>query len=259
MKKEKEVIKYVVPRNRWGSNEIVKKDFLLVPIFLFFQILMPIIIVFGVLDVTAMITQDPPPLYFYNLTLSISFVIAQFIVIVAFFALHKFYIVDVARRQFHFAKQHLGMVIATTSFVLLAYYSVNFGVSMLPSPLSYDKTQAQIRLEGLFNHPSAIIFTFITMVIFRPLIEELIFRHLIIHELSKRFSLTFMIGLSLVIEVLAHVYDLISWLEILPYMILSLGAIIVYLRSDKNLAASFLYHSSVQLVIFIITMIERFF
>lgn len=259
MEKEKEVIKYVVPRNRWGSNEIVKKDFLLIPIFLFFQILMPIIIVFGVLGVTAMITQDPPPLYFYNLTLSISFVVAQFIVIVAFFALHKFYIADVARRQFHFAKQHLSMIIVTGIIAVIAYYGINMAASVFPSPLGYDKTQAQIRLEGLFNHPSAIFFTFITMVIFRPLIEELIFRHLIIHELGKRFSLGFVIALSLIIEVITHVYDLISWLEIIPYMVVSLGAILVYLRSGKNLAASFLYHSSVQLVIFIITMIERFF
>lgn len=259
MEKEKEVIKYVVPRNRWGSNEIVKKDFLLIPIFIFFQILMPIIIVFGVLGVTAMITQDPPPLYFYNLTLSISFVVAQFIVIVAFFALHKFYIADVARRQFYYAKQYISMIVVTAIIALIAYYGVNMIASMLSSPLGYDKTQAQIRLEGLFTHPSGIFFTFITMVIFRPLIEELIFRHLIIHELGKRFNLGLVVAFSLVVEVSSHVYDLISWLEILPYMILSLGAIIVYLRSGKNLAASFLYHSSVQLVIFIITMIERLF
>ena len=70
-------------RNQWGSPEVVK-DFLLIPIYIVFQNLMPIIIVFGVLGVHAMITQDPPPLYLYNLMLSVSFVIAQFIVIVSF-------------------------------------------------------------------------------------------------------------------------------------------------------------------------------
>ena len=55
----------------------------------------------------------------------------------------------------------------------------------LPKPLSYDVTQAQLRLEGLFNHPIAIVFTFITVVALQPLIQELIYRHLIIHELGK--------------------------------------------------------------------------
>ena len=49
----------------------------------------------------------------------------------------------------------------------------------------YVDTQAQRRLEGLFIHPSALIFTFISVVLLRPLIDELLFRHLLIHELGK--------------------------------------------------------------------------
>ena len=132
-------------------------------------------------------------------------------------------------------------------------------VQFIPSPFGYEKTQALIRLEGLFNHPGAIIFAFVSMVILRPLVEELILRHLIIHELGKKWNLALVVILSLFIEVILHVYDLISIMEMIPYMILSIGAIVVYLYSGKNLAASYLYHSSVQLVIFIITMVERFF
>ncbi|RIL72494.1 CPBP family intramembrane metalloprotease [Staphylococcus devriesei] len=256
----KEVVARVVPRNRWGTDDIVKKDFLLLPIYIFFQILMPIIIVFGVLGVTAMITQDPPPLYLYNLTLSMSFVIAQFIAIGAFFVLHKFYIANVARRQLYYVKQqYMGVIACVIVISLILYFGFNALAQVMPSPLGYEKTQALIRLEGLFNHPIAIIFTFMSMVILRPLVEELILRHLIIHELGKKWNLAFVIILSLFIEVILHVYDFISIMEIIPYMILSIGAIFVYLYSGKNLAASYLYHSSVQLVIFIITMIERFF
>ena len=46
MKKEKDVITQVVSKNRWSSPKIIKKDFLLIPLFIFFQILTPIIIVF---------------------------------------------------------------------------------------------------------------------------------------------------------------------------------------------------------------------
>ena len=48
-----------------------------------------------------MVTQQPPPSYLYNVMLSLSFVIAQFIVLGLFFTLHKFYIANVVRRQYH--------------------------------------------------------------------------------------------------------------------------------------------------------------
>ena len=55
-----------------------------------------------------------------------------------------------------------------------------------------------------------------------------------------------------------QVYDLISIMEVIPYLILSIGSIIIYIRSGKSLAASYLYHSSVHLVIFITTMRSSF-
>ncbi|PTK68378.1 CPBP family lipoprotein N-acylation protein LnsB [Staphylococcus borealis] len=260
MEKRKKAITHEVSINQWGSSQIVKKDFLLIPIYIMLQILVPIIIVFGVLGIYAMITQDPPPLYLYNLTLSISFVIAQFVVIVSFFALHKYDIADVALRQYRIAKRHyIPLIITVTLFALLLFYAINVVAQYLPKPIGYDITQAQLRLEGLFNHPSAIVFTFITMVVLQPLIQELIYRHLMIHELGKRLNVSVVIVLSIVIEVGVQVYDFISVMEVIPYSILSLGAIVIYMRTGKNLAASYLYHSSVQFILFIITMIERFF
>ena len=94
------------------------------------------------------------------------------------------------------------------------------------------------------------------MVALQPLIQELIYRHLIIHELGKK--LLMVIVLSIVI-VSVQVYDLISIMEVIPYLILSIGSIIIYIRSGKSLAASYLYHSSVHLVIFITTMVESSF
>lgn len=260
MKEEKDVITQVLPKNRWGSSKIVKKDFLLIPFFIFFQILTPIIIVYGVLGLTAMMTQQPPSLYLYNITLSLSFVIAQFIVLGLFFTLHKFYIASVAQRQFHIAvHQYVKLIILTVIVSMVLYYSFNTLMHTLPHPLGYVKTQAQRRLEGLFIHPSAWIFTFISVVLLGPLIDELLFRHLLIHELGKKFNLLVMMIASVLIETVVQVYDLISILETIPYIIISIGAVIVYRKSGENLAASYLYHSTVQFIIFIITIVEKLF
>lgn len=165
-----------------------------------------------------------------------------------------------AFRQFRIVKRnYLPLIISVSLSALLLYYAFNFMAQKLPKPLSYDVTQAQLRLEGLFNHPIAIVFTFITVVALQPLIQELIYRHLIIHELGKKLNLMVVIVLSIVIEVSVQVYDLISIMEVIPYLILSIGSIIIYIRSGKSLAASYLYHSSVHLVIFITTMVEKFF
>lgn len=57
-----------------------------------------------------------------------------------------------------------------------------------------------------------------------------------------------MMIVSVLIETIVQVYDLISILEAIPYMIISIGAVIVYMKSGKNLAASIfiivLYNSS---------------
>lgn len=170
MKKEKDVITQVVSKNRWSSPKIIKKDFLLIPLFIFFQILTPIIIVFGVLGVTAMVTQQPPPSYLYNVMLSLSFVIAQFIVLGLFFTLHKFYIANVVRRQYRIAiHQYLKFMIIIVMVSVMLYYGFNALAHILPHPFGYVDTQAQRRLEGLFIHPSALIFTFISVVLLRPL------------------------------------------------------------------------------------------
>lgn len=82
---------------------------------------MPIIIVFGVLGVTAMITQDPPPLYFYNLTLSISFVVAQFIVIVAFLPYINFILPMLHDANSISLSKDLSMIIIMGIIALIAF------------------------------------------------------------------------------------------------------------------------------------------
>ena len=89
----------------WNSKKVVKKDILLIPAYIFCQSIIPIIVVFGTLGITAMITQHAPPDWFYNLSLSISFVLAQGLVLMLFFTLHKFYMASVARSLWKYSKK----------------------------------------------------------------------------------------------------------------------------------------------------------
>ena len=77
MNREQQSTKKEQPTPLW-SKSYSQKDFILIPAFIIFQSIIPIIIVFGTLGVTAMLTQHAPPEWFYNLSLSFSFVLAQF-------------------------------------------------------------------------------------------------------------------------------------------------------------------------------------
>ena len=67
-------------KNRWGNPEIIKRFSTHSFVYLFPNF-NAYYYCFGVLGVTAMVTQQPPPSYLYNVMLSLSFVIAQFIVL----------------------------------------------------------------------------------------------------------------------------------------------------------------------------------
>ena len=78
-------------------------------------------------------------------------------------------------------------------------------------------TQYERRVEGLFHYPSALCFTMISMVILRPMVEVIIYKHIIIHELSKKWPTAVTIILSIMIETMVHVYDMMSVWEMLPF------------------------------------------
>ncbi|WP_162542983.1 CPBP family intramembrane glutamic endopeptidase, partial [Klebsiella pneumoniae] len=77
---------------------------------------------------------------------------------------------------------------------------------------------------------------FIDIVILTPIIEELIFRHILIHELGKKISYGFAIVISVIAFSSIHVLNATSPFEIGGYFIIAIGLTLVYLKSDKNLA-----------------------
>ncbi len=235
-------------RDVWNQNQMMKKDFLIIPIYILFQMLIPIGTVFGTLGLTAMVKQRPPAQFLYNLSLSVGFVLAQFLTLFAFFVMHKFDIAQVMKRQFHYAKQYTIHITISIVIVLLGLLMATWLLGIL----NFGPTQYERRVEGLFNYPSALFFTFISMVVLRPMIEVLIYKHVLIHELRKKWHIVIVIILSIFIEVLVHVYDMINVMEMLPYLIIAIGSTFVYLKSGMNLAAAYLFQAGIQLIIFIV-------
>ncbi|AXV41535.1 CPBP family intramembrane metalloprotease [Staphylococcus warneri] len=239
-------------RDIWNQPQIMKKDFLIIPIYILFQMVVPIIIVFGTLGLTAMITQKPPAQFLYNLSLSIGFVLAQFLVLFIFFAMHKFDIAQVMKRQLHYARNKTLHILLTIIGVVIVMCLLRWLFNMF----GIGPTQYERRVEGLFHYPSALCFTMISMVILRPMVEVIIYKHIIIHELSKKWPTAVTIILSIMIETMVHVYDMMSVWEMLPFLIMAFGSTVIYIKSGMNLAAAYLYQAGIQCVLFIIMLFK---
>ena len=84
------------------------------------------------------------------------------------------------------------------------------------------------------------------------MVEVIIYKHIIIHELSKKWPTAVTIILSIMIETMVHVYDMMSVWEMLPFLIMAIGSTLIYIKSGMNLAAAYLYQSGIQGVLFII-------
>ena len=91
---------------------------------------------------------------------------------------------------------------------------------------------------------------FIDIVIFTPIIEELLFRHLIIHELGKKLTYGLMYIVSIVGFTYFHCTDAVSPFEAGPYFIAAVVFVIGYHFSHRNLAVPIALHMITNLIAF---------
>lgn len=239
------------PYHLSDSGTVIKRNFILIPAYILLQSIVPIIVVFGSFGITAMITQQAPPQWLYHFSLSLSFVIAQGLILVIFYKMHQSEINDVVKQQWIVAKNKIIKIVIVAIVVYLLLIIVRVIGTALPNHLSYHLTQYEQRTLGLFKSPYVLLVTFISMVFLRPMVEQIIYRYLIIHELGKVWNRQFVIGLSIVIETIVHVYDMASIFEILPYIVIASSATILYIKSRDNLIVAYIFQVILQCILFI--------
>ena len=111
--------------------------------------------------------------------------IAQGLILVIFYKMHQSVINDVMKQQWIVAKNKIIKIVIVAIVVYLLLLIVRVIGTALPNHLSYHLTQYEQRTLGLFKSPYVLLVTFISMVFLRPMVEQIIYRYLIIHELGK--------------------------------------------------------------------------
>lgn len=115
-------------------------------------------------------------------------------------------------------------------------------IELLPENISLiilkiiNKLRNSLRRDGFGQY------YFLDIVIVTPIVEELLFRHLIIHELGKKLTYGAMYVVSVLIFAGLHVLSASSPFEVGPYLIMAIGFVVAYHYSGRNLAITITLH-----------------
>lgn len=135
----------------------------------------------------------------------------------------------------------LSIILAYVIYLILNVF-LGVALKFLPKAWQFDNTSNQKALLVLFQDKSWLPFVFIVLVILTPITEELLFRHIIIGELGKKFGIWVMGAFSIFIFTFLHVKSATSPFEAALYLLMSCLFVIMYIRSRCNIAVSITLH-----------------
>ena len=129
------------------------------------------------------------------------------------------------------------------SYKKLAMYSMLVGIGSIAVSivinyvLSIGETANQTTVnEVLLENP---VMSFFTIVLLGPLVEEIIYRHIFLGKLSNMIPKGVAITFS--VFMFSYIHTGFS-IEILVYIPIAIGITIMYLKFNKNLIVSYIYH-----------------
>ncbi|ATH59300.1 MULTISPECIES: CPBP family intramembrane glutamic endopeptidase [Staphylococcus] len=238
--------------NIWQKQKVVKRDFWLIPIYILANNIIPLMLLIFLLALYSAFNLDDTSLFSNHNVLIIGGVIAEISIIFSFYLMHiNDNLKTMTTKRFKQVRKYVLVIFITyiSTIGLNSFY--DWLMTLLPETLQYSETQNQMILEDMFENNWMLPFLFVDIVVLTPIIEELLFRHLIIHELGKKITYGVASVLSVILFAGIHVLGATSPFEIGSYIFIALGLVFVYLKSGKNLAVSISLHAFNNLISFI--------
>ncbi|SCS42575.1 CPBP family intramembrane glutamic endopeptidase [Staphylococcus caeli] len=157
---------------------------------------------------------------------------------------------------FHNIKRHWKLIGVT--FIIMIVFNAIYPYlvdTFAPEQWKFEQTQNDKLIESMYQSPLAIALSFFTIVIIAPVTEEFLFRYLLIGELGKKFNFIVMSVVSVLVFASLHVTSAKSPLEIVMYIIIAVGIVYVYLKTQRSLATAIALHAMNNLFAYIMTII----
>ncbi|KAB2157377.1 hypothetical protein F9B20_13400, partial [Staphylococcus epidermidis] len=153
----------------------------------------------------------------------------------AFIPMIRSQIVASAKYKWHIL---ISFTLSIVLFLLLNYYNI-FALNV--DSFTVFDIYPLIRDYGSI---SLIVMLWLTILL-NTLICQLIFRHILIQELSRIMPLKITIVLSIILETLFYYPYINTWWEFIPALILAGSATYLYLKSYRNFMVSYFYQLAV--------------
>lgn len=174
----------------------------------------------------------------------VSDVLVSVIIILAFVIINNKHIIHL-KLAFMFLANHWKVILVILVSTRVAFMCINKLMTFFNSNFDLSVTENQIRIIEWINKPSSVtigVITFFSIVFIGPILEEILYRHLIIGEIGKIISYKLMAIVSLVIFALAHVHSIDALNEIVLYLMLGIPIVFVYIKSNFNIYVSIAVH-----------------
>lgn len=210
-----------------SGRSIQYRDFIIVPVFILVQYLFPILaedifpnLLKSFFDVT--LQQSGRTILFNSMMF-----LAQVIVIILFILLHRHHMIAVIQTRLKGVREHGWRIIIVycvlTGFILI-YQRV------VPLMAIWDERFITLPLS------------FVTIGILTPIVEELLFRHLIIGEFGKIWGFRFMAVVSIIVFGVSHFLHFTSIWTFLPFIAGGIAMTYVYMASRRNILVAMALH-----------------
>ncbi|AJP23455.1 TPA: CPBP family intramembrane metalloprotease [Staphylococcus aureus] len=240
-------------KKKYTFKDIAWRDLLIIPIIAVLSFALNIAIIAGTIPLRYIIGDNDN-----DIEISLMFVQAgaYSIGIIVFCLFHLKVMPSRLRAGFAYIKKYWLRLSITYIIALILIYTYEYMTQFLPKHLQYSETANELGLNKMFEVPAFLPVAFLLIVIVGPIVEEIVFRHILIGELGKKFNFIAMSIVSVFLFAFIHVTDAKSPFEFGPYLILSIILVFTYLKSGRNLGSTIALHIANNFVSFVISVIS---
>ncbi|MDN6261596.1 MAG: CPBP family intramembrane metalloprotease, partial [Staphylococcus simulans] len=168
--------------NPFDSTKVMKRDFFLFPLS-FFLLFGAAVLLQLVLGLYYGATNREVPIIKYEEFGGIAQDVSSLSLLFIFYLMHRRYLIPIAKERIRRAFKLWYLIIGGGIVV----FTLNAGIGyLMEHVLHLDNTQNQAMIEAMFEHQWLWPFLFISIVVLAPIVEELLYRNVIIHELGKK-------------------------------------------------------------------------
>lgn len=231
--------------SKYKWSDIAWRDFWTIPLYIFGPLLMGFVII--ILSALLLIMNVNVPnwateVQYYEVMEVLSETASDILLIIVFWFMHARTMPERFRLGLQGIRRNWLWIILAYIVMTVATELYGYLMQFIPEQYQYGTTQNEMAIEESLEWNVLLPFNFIIIVVLAPIVEEILFRHLLIGELGKKFNFYVMAVISALAFAGIHVIYATSPFEIIDYLILAIPMVWVYLKSGRNLGVSIALH-----------------